>query len=172
MEVVDTAQINTFGITSPKADVQPSEPIFVLTSSQLQEIISQGVHEATRLLNSRVDALQVMIDLQNEKTRALESRQDLFDENLFIQLRLINKLRHIPQEGDEVPVLDELYKEMKAIGRKQTDFATAARMVRRSKSRMLQLKAAIALDQRFILIPSESHSQKLLIRLREFYKPI
>jgi hypothetical protein len=66
--------------------------------------------------------------------------------------------------------LDELYKEMKAIGRKQTDFATAARMVKRSKRRMIQLKAAIALDQRFILIPSESHSQKLIIRLREAYQ--
>jgi len=57
---------------------------------------------------------------------------------------------------------------MIAIGRKQTDFATAARMVRRSKRRMLQLKTAIALDQRFILIPSEMHPQKVLIRLREF----
>jgi hypothetical protein len=56
---------------------------------------------------------------------------------------------------------------MKAQGRKQTDFATAARMVKRSKARLFQLKAAIALDQRFILVPSESHSQKLLIRLRD-----
>jgi hypothetical protein len=70
------------------------------------------------------------------------------------------------------PLLDELYKEMKAQRRKQADFATAARMIKRSKARLFQLKSAIALDQRFILIPSESHSQKLLIRLREFYKPV
>jgi hypothetical protein len=54
--------------------------------------------------------------------------------------------------------LDELYKEMKAQSRKQTDFAAAARMVKRFKRRMIKLKAAIAWDQRFILIPSESHS--------------
>jgi hypothetical protein len=72
-----------------------------------------------------------------------------------------------PRLEDDSPLLDDLYKEMKAIGRKQTDFATAARMVKRSKARLFQLKAAIALDQRFILVPSESHSQKLLIRLRD-----
>jgi len=50
---------------------------------------------------------------------------------------------------------------MKAQSRKQTDFAAAARMVKRSKRRMIQLKAEIALDQRFIPIPSESHSGSL-----------
>jgi hypothetical protein len=83
----------------------------------------------------------------------------------------ISKLEHKPVCEDS-PLLDELYKEMKAIGRRQVDFATAARMLKRSKSRLFQLKTAIALDQRFVLIPSESHSQKLLIRLREFYKPV
>jgi hypothetical protein len=59
-----------------------------------------------------------------------------------------------------------LFKEMAAIGRKQVDFATAARMVKRSKSRMLQLKGMIGQDMRFVLVPSETHSQKVLIRVR------
>ena len=71
-----------------------------------------------------------------------------------------------PHKPQDTHLLDELYAEMQAIGRKQVDFATAARMVKRSKSRMLQLKAEIGQDMRFILVPSESHSQKVLIRVR------
>lgn len=71
-----------------------------------------------------------------------------------------------PHKPQDTHLLDELYAEMQAIGRKQVDFATAARMVKRSKSRMLQLKAEIGQDMRFVLVPSESHSQKVLIRLR------
>ena len=44
MSEIALAGINTFGIASPKADVSPSEePIFVLTGSQLQEIISRAI---------------------------------------------------------------------------------------------------------------------------------
>lgn len=71
-----------------------------------------------------------------------------------------------PHKPQDTHLLDELYAEMQAIGRKQVDFATAARMVKRSKSRMLQLKAEIGQDMRFMLVPSESHSQKVLIRVR------
>ena len=71
-----------------------------------------------------------------------------------------------PHKPQDTHLLDELYAEMQAIGRKQVDFATAARMVKRSKSRLLQLKAEIGQDMRFMLVPSESHSQKVLIRLR------
>jgi uncharacterized coiled-coil protein SlyX len=167
MSEIALARINNFA--PRQADVPTSEePIFVLTSSQLQEIVSRT---AVPLL-ARIEALEARGTKQDEKIATLEAEDDHLAENQFIQLQLINKLRHVPQEGDEVPILDELYNEMKAMGRKQTDFATAARMVKRSKARLFQLKATIALDQRFILISSESHSQKLLIRLREFYKPI
>ena len=80
--------------------------------------------------------------------------------------RRIAKLEN-PRKPQDAHILDELYAEMTAIGRKQVDFATAARMVKRSKSRLLQLKAEIGQDMRFILVPSESHSQKVLIRLRQ-----
>ena len=163
MSEIALARINSFAHVAQQADVQPSEePIFVLTGSQLLDIISRAVLP----LQAELQDLKDIVSLQGEKMVTLEATQDLHAENQFIQLQLINKLRHIPKEGDEVPILNELYKEMKAIDRKQTDFATAARMVKRSKRRMIQLKTAIALDQRFILVPSESHSQKILIRLR------
>jgi len=84
-------------------------------------------------------------------------------------MSLIAKLR--PKEPDESTLLDELYQEMTATGRKQVDFRTAARMVKRSKSRLLQIKPLIGQDMRFVLMPSESHSQKILIRLRDTKKP-
>jgi len=90
-------------------------------------------------------------------------------ENFGIAMSLIAKLR--PKEPDESTLLDELYQEMTATGRKQVDFRTAARMVKRSKSRLLQIKPLIGQDMRFVLMPSESHSQKILIRLRDIKKP-
>jgi hypothetical protein len=44
MEVVDTAQINSFASEAMQADFVPpsEESVFVLTSSQLQEIIRQA----------------------------------------------------------------------------------------------------------------------------------
>lgn len=52
---------------------------------------------------------------------------------------------------------------MQARGLKQVDFATAARMVKRSKARMLQLKPDIGEDMRFVLVPQKN---KIVIRVR------
>jgi hypothetical protein len=73
-----------------RADVSPEEPIFVLTGSQLQEIISRAVQP----LQDHVDALEAtrFANLEN-KVSALEATQDLHAENQFIQLQLINNLR-------------------------------------------------------------------------------
>jgi len=63
--------------------------------------------------------------------------------------------------------LDGLYDHMKAIGRKQVSFREAAKILEISKQRLHQFKAAIALDTRFMIVDSQSHKQKELIRLRE-----
>ena len=164
MNNVATASINSFG-TFPKADESPEDPIFVLTSGQLRQIIAKAIQP----LQNEVLDLRGIIACQDGKIASLEATQNTQADNQLIQLRLINQLREATtkEPEEDSPLLEELYKEMLAIGRKQVDFATAARMVKRSKSRMHQLKAAIALDHRFILIPSASHSQKNIIRLRE-----
>jgi hypothetical protein len=152
--------------------VPPEESVFVLTSGQLRDLIAQAVREAIQPLQDEILDLRGIVARQEEKIADLAATQETQADNQLIQLRLINQLREAATKEPEVdsPLLDELYKEMVAIGRKQTDFATASRMVKRSKVRLFQLKTAIALDKRFILIPSESHSQKLLIRLREAYQ--
>ena len=63
--------------------------------------------------------------------------------------------------------LDGLHEHMMAIGRKQVSFREAAKIIGISKQRLHQFKAEIALDTRFIIIDSQSHKQKELIRLRE-----
>jgi hypothetical protein len=169
MTEIASAKINSFAPIAAQTDfpVSPSEEsAFILTSGQLQDIIK----EAIQPLQDRIESLEARIIAQDEKIAALESTQEQDTNRICVDIALdrqrIAKLESPKLEVDS-PLLHELYREMKAQGRKQTDFATAARMVKRSKARLFQLKATIALDQRFILIPSESHSQKLLIRLRE-----
>ena len=140
--------------------------------------IAELLANALQPLQERISTLENTIAHLQEENAALTATQATLSDNQLIQLQLIKRLKEAVKEAvkeepeEDSPLIDELYKEMKAIGRKQTDFATAARMVKRSKARLFQLKPAIALDSRFILIPSESHSQKILIRLREFYKTV
>ena len=160
MENVAIARINTFGL-SPKDNFE---------SQQEQQLITLSISDYRNIF--------IQIEKLNDRIAALEAHQ-LNDtarlaRDIALDRQRISRLEtpKIQPSNEDSPLLDELYKEMQAQGRKQTDFSTAARMVKRSKRRIIQLKGAIALDQRFILIPSESHSQKLLIRLREYYKPV
>lgn len=136
------------------------EPAFITIPYQEFKVIVQEVHS----LRDQIAALEA--HQLNDTARLAR--------DIALDRQRISRLEtpKIQPSNEDSPLLDELYKEMQAQGRKQTDFSTAARMVKRSKRRIIQLKGAIALDQRFILIPSESHSQKLLIRLREYYRPV
>jgi hypothetical protein len=79
MDKLATASINTFG-PSPKADVLPSEdPIFVLTSSQLQEVISRAIQplkdEVAQLREERAQDRQEIAALRTS-VASLESLQE------------------------------------------------------------------------------------------------
>lgn len=90
MEVVDTTQINTFG-PSPQADFVPQseDPVFILTASQLQEIITRALQP----LQDEIETLKATVTRQDEKIAALESTQETQADNQLIQLRLIHDLR-------------------------------------------------------------------------------
>lgn len=66
--------------------------------------------------------------------------------------------------------LDNLYGHMKAVGRKQVIISEAAKILGISRQRVHQFKAEIAQDQRFVLLNSENHKKRMLIRLREYYQ--
>ena len=94
MSEIALAKINSFAPVAQQADVQPSEEsIFVLTSSQLQEIISRAIQEATEPLHDRIETLEATVAHQREDLAALETTLDLHAENDLNQLRLINDLR-------------------------------------------------------------------------------
>jgi len=60
-----------YGFASEQATEQPEEPIFVLTSSQLREVIA----EATKPLNLRIEALEDRIIRQDEKIAGIETTE-------------------------------------------------------------------------------------------------
>ncbi len=90
MSNVASASINTFG-PSPKADFVPpsEEQIFVLSSSQLQEIITRAIQP----LQDRIESLETTVACQDEKIAALETTAKHQEDNQFIQFQLINQLR-------------------------------------------------------------------------------
>ena len=66
---VANAGINTFGTASPEANVSRSEePIFVLTGSQLQSLITKAVQEAT-------ERLYLEIAYDRQRISKLEQRE-------------------------------------------------------------------------------------------------
>ena len=93
MSEIALAKINSFAHVAQQAEVPPEEPIFVLTGSQLQEIISRAVQP----LQDRIDALEVTVASQEETMAALEATQDVLGENDLNQLRLIADLHKVQE---------------------------------------------------------------------------
>jgi uncharacterized membrane protein len=89
MSEIALAKINSFAPVAQQAEVSPEEPIFVLTGSQLQEIISRAVLQ----LQAEFQDLKDTVAFQGEKIAALEATQDTQAENELNMLRLINDLR-------------------------------------------------------------------------------
>ena len=123
---VASAKINSFAPVPQNDNVSQSEdPVFFLTSSQLQDVITRALLP----LQDEIETLKATVTRQDEKITALESTQERDVDRLALDIaydrQRIAKLEHKEPEDDS-PLLDELYKEMVAIGRKQTDFATAA----------------------------------------------
>ena len=108
MSEIALAKINSFAHMAQQADVSPAEPIFVLTGSQLQEIISRAIQP----LQDEVSQLKATVAHQQEDIAALEATQDIQADNQLIQLRLINDLRKDqepgPQTRDRVDILRAL----------------------------------------------------------------
>ena len=113
MEVVDTTQINSFAPIVAQTDfpVSPSEEaVFILTSGQLHDLVTQAVQKAIQPLQDEVAALREERDEDRRElaalrgsVAALEARVTLQEDNSLIQLRLINSLRENPHKEQEKP---------------------------------------------------------------------
>jgi len=91
MNNVALAKINSFASQAMQADFVPpsEESVFVLTSSQLQDIITRAIQP----LQDDVRDLKATVARQDEKIAALEATQETQADNQLIQLRLIGQLR-------------------------------------------------------------------------------
>ena len=177
MDKVALASINSF-VSQTQSQVQSSEFIAVPAN------LLQGLIGSMRDLKEEITSLREgqdrdRVEIANlrkevaslhERDNDFEKRLDTFSENQLIQLRIINGLKEDirPHEPNKSPLIDELYSHMKAVGLKQTTFAGAAKILKRSKVRVHQLRPLLEKDKRFVILPSQSHKQRLLIRLREF----
>ena len=89
MSEIANASINTFGTASPKAEVSPSEPIFVtIPATVLQDLLG-----AIQSLTDEVRSLKDIVVNLETKVSDLEATQDSQAENELNMLRLINDLR-------------------------------------------------------------------------------
>lgn len=118
--------------------------------------------EAVKWLLSEVYALRKENISYQKKIAELEAINDLRASGEAELRRRLSKLEN-PHKPKDTRLLDELYLTMQARGLKQVDFATAARMVKRSKARMLQLKGEIGEDMRFLMVQQKN---KIVIRVR------
>ena len=101
MSKLALAGINTFGDLSPRADLEPpsKEPVFILSSGQLREIISQAIAQALeerqealpeakigqeKLLellqaqSQEIQALKSILEAQSKRLENLEGLQELY----------------------------------------------------------------------------------------------
>ena len=91
---VASARINSFA-SDAKANFVPQseELVFVLTSSQLQDIITKAIEKAIQPLQDEVRDLKATVARLDEKIATLEATQETQADNQLIQLRLIGQLR-------------------------------------------------------------------------------
>ena len=96
MSEIAVAKINSFAPIAAQTGfpVSPSEEaVFILTSSQLQDIITKAIEKALQPLQDEVRDLKATVARLDEKIATLEATQETQADNQLIQLRLIGQLR-------------------------------------------------------------------------------
>ena len=164
MEVVDTTQINTFGPSS-KADFVPQseEPVFILTSSQIQDLITRALQP----LQDEIETLKATVTSQDEKIAALESTQEREVDRLALdiaydrqRLARLEKVEPQPMQKDRGDILRAL---LAANGGKMLakDARQKMRMDKATFSRLLDtLKDDIGIK------PLHTDKRKLILMLK------
>jgi len=111
MSILAEHSLKTLPLMAGQAQEQPSEEsIFVLSSSQLQEIISRAIQP----LKDEVAQLRATSICLQDKVSALEATQDTLGENDLNQLRLINDLRKKDPGKTETSRAEKIQKYLEA----------------------------------------------------------
>lgn len=165
--------------TEPRGAVKLPAGTIIIRSEEKQALIQvisdlgKRVEDLERLTARRDKEIEDLHKALKEAQQDIVWIQETFPPQIAEGLRRLKALEEGPDLSDNATVqrhITALYDHMDAIGRKQVSFLEASRCLKLSKSRILQFKAVIALDARFIIVQSESHKQKELIRLRKYFE--
>jgi hypothetical protein len=158
------------GSEAPQASIHPNERQALL---QVLSDLAKRVKDLEMLTARQAKEIEDLQKAKKEAQTDITWIQESFPPQIAEHKRRLKALEEGPDLSDNATVhghITALYDHMEAIGRKQVSFREASKCLKISKSRVLQLKAAIVLDTRFIIVHSESHKQKELIRLRKYFK--
>jgi hypothetical protein len=126
IEIADS--IKAFLPATQQADfVPPLEQIFLLTGSQLQEIVKQAVQDALESPEYLCQIVQDQareIEALNARLEAMQKDMDSLAENQLIQLRLINDLRHKEPGKMEISRAEKIEKYLQARPDHKASFET------------------------------------------------
>jgi hypothetical protein len=118
MSEIALASINSFGNTLTKADLEPpsEEPVFILTSGQLQEIISQAIAKALEKRQEALPEAQMgqekllqIVEAQALEIKALQVKLKAQSERLETLEKLEELYHGKPPVQEERPILREVY---------------------------------------------------------------
>jgi len=118
MSEIALARINSFGNTSPKADLEPpsEEPVFIMTSGQFQEIISQAIAQALEERQEPLPETQIgqeklfqIVEAQAQEIKSLQVKLEAQSERLETLEKLEELYHGKPPAQEERPILREVY---------------------------------------------------------------
>jgi vacuolar-type H+-ATPase subunit I/STV1 len=139
---------------------------------QLLSDLGKRVEDLEKLTVKQAREIEELKKARKDAEEDIEQIRLYFPKLIAEDRKRIAALEEGPDLSDNETVqnhITALFDHMEAIGRKQVSFREASRCLKLSKSRVLQFKASIALDDRFVIVHSESHKQKSLIRLRKYF---
>jgi hypothetical protein len=118
MDIRLAGSINSFGNTLPKVNIEPpsEEPVFILTSSQLQELISQAIAQALEKRQEALPEAQIgheklleIVEAQALEIKALQAKLEAQSKRLET-LEMLEELYHgQPPAPEERPILREVF---------------------------------------------------------------
>lgn len=173
MTTIADTQINSFGISPEASAVPPEEPVFILTTRLLQEVIDRAVKplqiEISKLRADQARDREEMAALIEAKREENIQEFNGVYKSLMLHRERLDKLSNPKkQPGTEKTAshLDELQLHLQAIKRTgayaAVDFKEAARVLKLSKRRLIQLRPVIEADERFTI---QKRGRKLYICL-------
>jgi hypothetical protein len=172
-------------VQTAETNVQPAEPIFTLTASQLRDIVTEATEHILQDLQGLMDEvaqLKVTITAQGEKIAALTTTQETDMNRITLDIaqdrQRISKLEHKEPEPTTTKKvkghIEELHKLMIQDKNHWFSIDEIALALNISKETLRKLKAAILEDGRFEMgfakSPGMRGKKGVVIKIKQFIK--